>query len=425
MTGLLTPPRDVRTHADADASRPVVVGALLAGSAAAVSMLVALMALALAAWFSADQGSHGTTRDALRIGADAWLLGHGSALDVGVTTITVMPLGLTLLCAYVCYRLGRWAAATSVADDVTAVALAAVVLAAVYGALTTLVAVLASVPGAEPQIARSGIGGFVVALVGGLPGLLVGSGHLPGLMARVPQQWRAVAFGGALVALVTFVLGGVLVAVALLADLGAAANVLSRLHVDAAAGALYTVVVAGVAPNAALFGAAYLTGPGFAVGAGTSVSVTSVAVGPVPAFPLLAALPANGEAPWWTAGLLALPVVGALYAGRSAVRAFPVAGYRSAALCGAGSGVFGAVFLAGAVWLAGGAVGPGRMQEVGAGFLEPLLFAALPFAIGAALGAVFQRWRQGPLPDGTEPTVDLSAGEPTVAVRRRRLFRRG
>ncbi len=62
-------------------------------------------------------------------------------------------------------------------------------------------------------------------------------------------------------------------------------------------------------PTAAVWGLAYVVGPGFAVGAGTSVSVGGTDLGAVPAFPLLAALPAGAG-----------PGVGTAGAGRPAAR---------------------------------------------------------------------------------------------------------
>jgi hypothetical protein len=416
MTGLLTPSMRSDAPAPADGRRPLVVGAALAGAAAAATVLVGCMALALAAWFSADQGSHGTTRDALRIGADAWLLAHGASLEVGVATITVVPLGLTLICGYVCFRLGRWAAQTSYAEDGRAVALATVVMSGIYALVAIVVALLATTPDAEPSLGRAFGGGFVVALLGGGPGLVVGSGQLSSVLARLPESVRSVGYAGVRCFLGVFAAGGVLVTVALMLDLGAAANVLSRLQAGNAGGALITVLVAGFAPNAALFGTSYLVGPGFAVGTGTAVSTSTVALGPVPAFPLLAALPSEGPAPWWAVSFQAVPVVVAVASGWLGVRAFRCTGYDVAALRGLLSGIAGGLLLGIAMALSGGAAGPGRMEDVGTGFVEPTLLAMLSLGLGCTLGAVLARWRYGPAPDGTEETVDLSWSETTVAI---------
>jgi Family of unknown function (DUF6350) len=423
MTSLLDSTSRGTRPARPDGRRPVVLGAALAGVSAAASVLVACMAVALAAWFATDQGAHGTTRDALRIGSDAWLLAHGAHLDVGLATITVIPLGLTALSAYVCFRMGRWAAATSAAEDLRAVQLAAVVMAGVYGLVAIVVALLASLPTAQPQLGLAFLGGFLVAAIGGGPGLLAGSGHLPTLAARIPDRWRPVLLAGASAALLVFAASALLVAVSLGAHLDSAATVLSRLHVDGSGAALYTVVVAAVAPNAALFGASYVAGPGFAVGAGTSITTGHAVLGPLPAFPLLAALPSDGAAPWWTTVLLGVPVLAGIWAGHRAIRTFPRAGYYDAAVLGLAGGALGAVVLGVAVGLSGGAVGPDRMSEVGAGFIDPTIALVVSLGIGATLGAVVAHWRFGPAPDGTEPTVDLSAGEPTVEVHRPLLGR--
>src|SRR5205085_2434701 len=98
---------------------------------------------------------------------------------------------------------------------------------------------------------------------------------------------------------VVFAAAAVLLSVALVLRLDTAANVLSRLHADTTGGLLYVVLVATVAPNAVLLGGSYLLGPGFAVGTGTVVSTSVVTLGPVPAFPLLAALPTDTTPSAW------------------------------------------------------------------------------------------------------------------------------
>ena len=441
MTGLLTPPSTSRSGSESDGKRPLVIGAASAGAVAAGAVLSGCMALALVAWFATDQGTHGTTKDALRIGSDAWLLAHGASLDVGVATVTMLPLGLTALCAYVCFRLGRWAAITSAADDLRTVGLAAFVMAAVYGLVGIVVALLASIPSAQPNLGLAFGGGFVVALLGGGSGLLVGSPHLVTVIARVPETARSIAYAAVASALAVFAAGGLLVGALLILDLGAAANVLSHLHADTAGGAFYTVLVAGLAPNAALFGASYLVGPGFAVGTGTVVSTGNVILGPVPAFPLLAALPPDGPAPWWAMLFLLVPVAMGALAARLAGRAYLCTGYAAAATRGLGGGAAGGLLLGIAMALSGGVIGPGRMRDIGPGLVEPTLAAIVAIGLGGVIGAVLTHWRQGPAPDGTEPTVDLlglssdakrasdetsvdaTYTEPTVRIRRSVLGR--
>ena len=116
MTDLLTaasnriaPPK----RADPAGRRPLWLSAGFAGVVAAGAPLVACMALGLVGWFASEAGTHGDTRDALRVGADAWLLGHGAHLHLVEATITGVPLGLTFFCVYVAFRLGSWASLTA------------------------------------------------------------------------------------------------------------------------------------------------------------------------------------------------------------------------------------------------------------------------------------------------------------------------
>ena len=410
MTDLLAASRTRTTDGDsAGPRRPLALGAAFAGAVAAGSVLVGCMAMALVGWFASDAGGHGDTRDALRVGADAWLLGLGARLDLTHASISLAPLGLTLLCGYVAFRLGRWAALTSAADDGPTVLLGSVVLAGIYGVVAVLTAVLASTAVAEPHLGRAFTGGFAVALAGGGTGLLNGSGQGRAWWARVPAGLRSVLRGALAAVLLVEVAAALLLTVALLLDLNAAANVLARLHAEGSGGALYTVVVAAVTPNAVLLTASYLLGPGFAVGAGTVVSPTAVVLGPVPAFPLLAALPHEGPPSSWTSLLLTVPVLLAAAATVLAQRRHPATDYPTGAVRGLLSGLVGGLLLTALVLLAGGSVGPGRMADVGAAPLATLAAALVSMVPGGLLGGLLATaWqsRRGPgdehpAPEGT------------------------
>jgi len=133
--------------------------------------------------------------------------------------------------------------------------------------------------------------------------------------------------------------------------------------------------------------------PGFAVGAHTLVSPTAVVLGPLPMFPLLAALPDDGATPGWTVGLLALPpLVAALAVFRTLLR-YPTTRWDEAALRGVGAGLGCAVVFALLAVLAGGAVGPGRMTDVGPSAFQVLLHGIATFGIGGLLGGLLATWR--------------------------------
>ena len=394
MTSLLDPPstRGRETGSGQVPMRPLAVGAAVAGAVAAGAVLLGCMALGLVGWFASDAGGHGTTRDALRVGTDGWLLAQGADLHLaiggGSATITAMPLGLTLLCLYVAHRLGAWAAVTSAVEDLRTLGLGAVVLSGVYAVVALVSAVLASTAVSEPNLLGAFGGAFLVALLGGGTGLLRGSRDAVDWRARVPEWVRAVGSGAVAGALLLVAAGSLLLSVALLLDIAAAANVLSVLHADTPGGLLYTLLVAAVAPNASLLSASYLLGPGFAVGAGSLVSPGSVALGPVPAFPLLAALPAPGTPPGWVAGLVAAPVLAAILAVLLMQRRHPVFSYEAGALRGLGCGVLGGLLVTVLIALAGGSVGPGRMRDVGAPLLDTLVAATVAMGIGGLVAGV-------------------------------------
>ena len=415
MTDLLTRPR-ART-APATTERPLPPlwwRAVAAGLAASLGALAVCMALGLAAWFASDAGSHGDTRDAIRVGADAWLLAHGAGLELPGATVTAVPLGITALCLFATVRAARWAVRSSAAEDVAGTVLAGVVMVGLYALVALLTALLAGTPEARPGLGRALSGGLAVGLLGGGGGLLLASSSTRALLGRLPAGLRAVASGAAAALLLMLAAGATLTVVALLLDLGDAANVLSRLHPDAAGAALYTVVVAAAAPNAAVLGGAYLLGPGFAVGTGTLVSPTTVVLGPLPAFPLLAALPEPGTTPAWTGALLGVPVVVGLLTGVLVGRRHPTRGYEVGAVRGLASGVLGAVLVTGLALLAGGSVGPGRMADVGVVGLDVLAAAVVALGGGGLVGGVLATWRtrRSGLPDhepdpATEDTVRL------------------
>ena len=398
MTDLLDPPGTSRSTGSVSgpvAPKPLGIGALAAGVAASTTVLFGCMVVGLLGWFASDAGSHGTTRDALRVGADGWLLALGAHLHLTgttATTITAAPLGLTALCAFVAYRFGVWAGSTSAVEDLRTLALGAVAMSGVYGVAAVLTAVLAATATAEPSLLRAFVGGFLVALLGGGAGLLVGSRGVLERRPAIPESVVAVGRGAVASVLLLVAAGAVLVAVSLLMHLGTAANVLARLHADVAGGLLYTVLVAAAAPNAALLACAYLLGPGFAVGAGTLVAPSAVVLGPVPAFPLLAALPSTGPAPAWAAGLVAVPVLSAIVGAVLMVRRHPAYGYDTGAARGLGAGALAGVLLTVAVALSGGAVGPGRMAHVGADLVQTFFAATVAMGIGGLVGGLLATW---------------------------------
>jgi hypothetical protein len=408
MTDLLSRPAR-RTGASAGptsavaTARPLTTSALLAGAGAAVVTLVLCMAVAITGWFLADAGAHGDTRDALRVGADAWLVGHGSGLTFSGMPLGMVPLGLTAVLFLTAFRAGRWAG-HSAADGATDMEADRSVLAATvtyllaYVVIVVVTWVLAATPAASPSLGRALLGAVLVSALAGAPGIAVGAGVLPRLWQRLPAWVRSTAYGALAGALLLVALAAATFATSLLAHLNEAATVVSGLHLGVGDALTLTLVTALLAPNGVLLATSYLVGPGFAVGTGTVVSPTVVSLGALPAFPALAAIPAEGEAPGWMVLFMALPALAGAVGAALAQRRSREVAYDLASLRGAGVGVGAGVVVAIGVALAGGPLGTGRMADIGAPFVEVLVITCGGMGVGGMLGGLascaWQRWRR-------------------------------
>lgn len=375
--------------------RPLTVSAAIAGLAAAGTTLVTFLGLAVVGWFLADAGAHGRTTDALRVGADVWLVGHGARLTLAGAPLGIVPLLVTAVLVVAVHRFARWAALTSEpVDDDRTVVLAATILAGLYVVAAVVTCVVAADESASPSLGRTIVGSALLAGATGTLGLAGGTGRLRLWAQRVPGWVRSIAHGAAASFLLLVVAASLLVAVALLTGLNDAARMMAALELSGGDYVMYALATVALAPNAVLLGAAYLLGPGFAVGTGTVVSPALVDLGPVPAFPLLAALPDDGPAPVWALAVLAVPVAVAMAGAVLAQRSYRVPAYDSAALRGFGTGLGAAVLTTVAVLAAGGPMGTGRMADIGAPAGEVLVAALLAMGLGGLVAGTVTAWFQ-------------------------------
>lgn len=417
MTDLLTRGPSLRPRSEPPAGRPLTVSATLAGLGASVGGLLVAMAVAVTGWFLADGGSHGSTRDALRVGADAWLVGHGSHLALSGVSYTVVPLGLTALLAWAAFRAGRWAGQASPPGEDREMLAATGLMTCSYVVVAVIASVLAGTPAVRGSLVLALLGSVVVAGGFGGAGILTGAARWHVVRDQLPRWVWPVVRASVTSVLALLVCSAALVAVAFVLDFGSAASLISRLDLHAGDSLMLVALSALVAPNAVLFGGSYLLGPGFAVGTGTVVSPSVVVLGPVPAFPMLAALPADGATPWFTAALMALPVLAAAISVGLVQRRHPVLAWDLAALRGVGAGVLAGGLVSTLTGLGGGSLGSGRMADIGASVPELMVAAALSMGFGGLLGALvvtfFQRRETHAQPDG-------QADEAPVRARNRR-----
>jgi hypothetical protein len=394
-----------RSSADLRHRSPLVPVALLGGAAAAAATLVVCLALGVVGWFLADAGAHGTPSDGLRVGALGWLLAHGSGITVDGVAITLVPLGISVLCAWSAWRIGhRVGDAISghgpdsdrIADgerDWT-VPIAAAMFTAGYLLVAIITGVVASTPETAPSLARVVGWSLVLSASFGWTGIATGAGRLAIWAELVPPWLRAALVGGLRILAAFLVVSTAVFVVSLAVDFGTAVNVMSRLHTGAGDATVYTVLTATLVPNASLFAGSYLLGPGFLVGTGTMVSQSLVSLGPVPMFPLLAALPDNGTTPAWATYLLAVPPLVAAVAAARAQRRTPTIRWEEGALRGCVGGVLAGLLLGVLAAVSGGAAGPGRMSVVGPDAMDVMVHAVTAFGLGGVVGGLAMTWWQ-------------------------------
>lgn len=396
---------DADVRRDLGTRRPLVPTATIGGAIAAGGPLLVALALAVVGWFLTDAGGVGSPSGSLRVGSLVWLAAHGSGVTVEGVRLTAVPLGVTLLCAWSAWRVGHRVGesvsahgpdADRIADgerDWT-VHLSALLFTIGYVVVAVLVTAITTTPDTQPSTGRVVLWSVLVAGGAGTPAIARGSGRAAIWLPTLPASVRVGATLARRVLLAWFGLSGAVLLLAFGLDFSTAANIVEQLHADAGDAAMLTLFSVLVVPNALLFSSAYLLGPGFAVGAGTIVSPAEVTLGPLPMFPLLAALPDDGPTPGWSMLLLGSPVLVAAVVAALAQRSRPVR-WDQAALRGCGGGLVAGLALGLLTLVAGGAVGPGRMREVGPHAFDVFLHAVTAFGTGGLLGALAMvGWQQ-------------------------------
>lgn len=371
---------------------PPVVAGVLAAVRAAVFSAIAVTVLVLLAW--AGAGARADASTALRAAGLAWLVAHAVDVHAGTGVIRLSPLGLMLIPASTLagcagravtrtgQRRGRALGRRELSQLLQGLVLA-------YLALAIAVAFAVGHSPAQPSLPGTALAATAVATVAGGIGILralrlAGSWPFPALPAHA-----GTVLAGAVVAVAAMLSAGALVLAASLALHADRINGVDRsLHAGVLGSALLAVLGVAFLPNAVICSTAYALGPGFAVGAGTTVAPSGVVLGTLPSFPLLAALPGPGQ----VAGLALLPVLAPLVAGvlcgmvvarRAPGGLTPDAVAATAAASGAGAGLILGLLAA----LAGGSLGDGRLATMGPSPVRVAVIAALELGFAAAAAA--------------------------------------
>jgi hypothetical protein len=366
-----------------------------AGAVAAVGSWLLLALPALVVWVATSHTTVGWS-DALGVASAGWFLGHGASVTVGDVTLSLAPLGVTLMALLLSVR-----AARRLLDRTERVALGTtwprllvreLLPGFVLGyAAVALLAWLLTMAGPARQgfaAVLLTLGVPILALVWALLRRYV-AGAETGVVGRaldrlprwLPRAVRPGIHGAALLLGIGVVLVGVMVVVRW--------STVSGLHAAVNAGAVGGVVLTAgqllVLPNLAVWGLAWLAGPGFQIADGGTVSLAGAHPGLMPMVPVLGALPSDGSWSGRLLGLLSVPVLAGVGIGWLGCRSLPrLSSWRTklaSALTAAATSAVALTVLA--AW-GSGAVGVERLSAVGT---RPWLFGAVllgELAAGAA-----------------------------------------
>ncbi|MET3810709.1 DUF6350 family protein [Arthrobacter sp. UYEF3] len=401
-------------------------GALESAQAAVISAL-AVIAPIVAVWSTA--GFKDTGFDFLaRLAGQAWLLIHGVPLlldTVGAGaagqpesgTLSLIPLGLTLIPFLLAWRAGRRLARASYTDQLWQALLGSWLMYGAFGFATGFLC-------RTPEVGVSLWFASIVPLIPVALGMVIGARREAGSWSRLigvdavawlsrtsqHSRWAGSYLGSAVTAGFVAVMASLAMAAALLAaDLLIHWNLIiavyEALHAGPVGGAALTLAQLGYLPNLAVFALAWTSGSGFALGVGSTAGPLATAVGPLPTVPVFAALPSGALDYGFVA--LVVPAVAGVLAGWWFLRAGEnhfdewlsikvksrwFTATVSTLVLGALIGTVAGLLTAGLAWLARGSAGVGRLTDIGPDPLLTALFVGVETGIGVVIGYAAGPW---------------------------------
>lgn len=382
------------------AQRPLAVTGAIAACAAAGAGLAALTLLAAVGWIAAPHASVGRgLPGVLRTAIQLWLVGHHVGFRLRDTgQVGLLPLGLVLLPGALLWRSGRWVVRTGQVERLRHVGFAALALALPYGVLAGALAVASRTALSAPSPAQAAGAGFLLALTAGGLGGARALAPWRRLIALLPDRVRCVVVGAAGALGVLAGAGALLAGVSLATHAASFRLASDELSPGLAGSALLLLASLAYLPNAVVWAMAYVIGPGFAFGAGTVLAPAGSVLGPLPLFPLLAALPAVPPGPHATGpgpaslAVLAVPYLAGAFGGLLTVRTAPSPTIEAAPLWGLACGVAAGCVTGALAVFSGGPLGAGRMAVIGPSGWQVALVAALEIGISAAIVAGIANW---------------------------------
>ena len=387
-----------------------------------VVFCLALIALPLIAVYFSGGFLEDSFETILQFAGFIWLLIHGVPVEIlnlgpeadpsSVTGwATLIPLGLSLLPFLFCLRAGRRIARASYTDQLWQGLLGAFVA---YGAIGTGIGFLANNAYAQVNILAAAFIPLIIALVG----LIIGARREAGSWARLfgvdtaayiqrvspHRRWAGsyvwhVIVAGFLGYVAAVGISGLLLTINLGVHWTDVANVSQELRPGPIGSATLTLVQLSYVPNAVFWVLSWISGGGFSIGTGSTLSTLETTVGPLPSIPMLASLPSGEVAHQWL--FLLIPVAAGIVAGWYFLRVgenhledwfarripFNSLSLAASTACLAvfTGIVTGLLSLIGS-WMSSGSLAIGRLVEIGPNMWATAGALALQIGVGTAIG---------------------------------------
>lgn len=372
--------------------------------ASAVGLVVAPLTLA---WFVEGDGSVDWSVT-LQVAIFAFLLATGVPIQIsaGETVgiefdnfqIAFLPLGLTLMMALMVIRIGHRLSSTS---SLWPAWLSGAIT---FGGASYLLSLIAGNEAAvvsewdplfRPALFFGGLL-FISSVVGKRFELVSGSNppeaperiwvreRFKNVLANLHWSISTAAIPalriGTSVMVILVLFSSLLIGVALAAGWIEVLRLYQALSLSLLGGLVLTLGQLALLPNLIVYGAAWISGAGFAIGAGSYVSPLASQLGPLPALPLFAALPTGG----FDRGIIfaLIPIISSLVVTLAARKSLDrmrwefATAFSAASVLSALSALVAAAIAFVLASLASGSLGPGRFVEVG---VNPWMFSLVIF----------------------------------------------
>ena len=260
--------------------------------------------IALIAWATAGSAS-GSTTDPIRGAVWIWLGAHHIPFQLALPPtgiegyLTYLPIGAIFL-PFIVIRNSFLRALDRLKGDYHDLNSVRLIFSSLYALLATILAFSSRSESISPQWYLAPVFAFLIAL---LATMTVGIRMAPSRTLRIASRLLAIILGTSLI----------VVSVLIWANFDQINDITISLQPGIFGGVLLLFLNILYLPNAAIALAAYFSGTGLAVGAGTIVAPWWYELGQIPALPLLGILPVDRQ-PLALFGILFFIAVGALLA---------------------------------------------------------------------------------------------------------------